>query len=104
MSNNCFLTEQQIRSLHHTSCPSFFNEQRDRFEVHEASFDPNIKNMAKLKDEDWHFRFYHTRIEALFAYNYFSQETETMLLFDMEENPQYGENRSFVATRERSDS
>ena len=77
------LTDKQIEDLHHTSCQSFFNEQRDRFEIYLASFSSNTRNTEEFSDEDWHFRFYNTRIEALFAYNYFSQETETMLLWDM---------------------
>ncbi len=75
------LTNEDIEGLHVSSCASFYHDQQDRFEIHKE----DGSNCAK--DGEGTMMWYESTLEGLIAFNYYKTKYETVLLWDMAENP-----------------
>ena len=75
------LTDKQIQSLCFSRSQSFLFEQYDRFEILDG-------DVSDENENKFHMAWYHNQLEALFAFNYFSEKVPTALLWDMAEIPE----------------
>ena len=77
------LSDKDIQSLNNSSMTSFYHAQSNRFEHHKGNIDDigeDGKGTLLWYGED-------NRLDALIAYQYYSQEHKCVLLWDMAENP-----------------
>ena len=76
------LSDKDIESLNNSSMTSFYHAQSNRFEHHKGNIE-DIKEDGKgtllWYGED-------NKLDALIAYQYYSQEHKCVLLWDMVEN------------------
>ena len=76
------IDNKDIENLHHASMSSFYEKQKDRFEIIKG----DIKDIEKDGTLMWYGQF--TQIDALISYQYYSKKYKCVLLWDTAENPE----------------
>ena len=77
------ISPQDIQELSHSSMTSFYHAQSDRFEHYKG----NIKDIGEDSKGTLLWYGENNKLDALIAYQYYSQEHKCVLLWDMVENP-----------------
>tara|TARA_R100001594_G_scaffold43218_2_gene75384 strand:+ start:1372 stop:1641 length:270 start_codon:yes stop_codon:yes gene_type:complete len=75
------LTDKQIENMDNSRCSSFFNKQRDRFEV----LDHNGTDPSDCPDDEAQMLWYDNQLEGFIAFNHFSNGDKVALLWDLSE-------------------
>ena len=77
------ISAQDIQELNHSSMKSFYHTQSDRFEHYKG----NIEDIGEDGKGTLLWYGEENKLDALIAYQYYSQEHKCVLLWDMAENP-----------------
>ena len=75
------IDSKDIENLHYTSMGSFYETQKDRFELEKG----DIKDIEKDGTFMWYNAF--NKIDALISYQYYFKKYKCVLLYDTAENP-----------------